>query len=124
MKILDKAIIIKDSQYLVLLRSSDSKFFPNQWDFLGGKRKDDETPEEAVIREVKEETNLDVKTENILGEYTHTEHNTLLKFTVHQVKMLSRDIKLSADHSQFVWKTKEELLNMNIAPIVRMFLEN
>ncbi len=124
MKILDKAVIIKDDQYLVLLRSSDSKFFPDQWDFPGGKREQKETPQEAVVREVKEETNLDVETTSILSKYTYTEHDTLLDFTVHKVKMLSNLIKLSKDHSQFTWKTKEELLKMSIAPIVRMFLED
>ncbi len=51
------AIIIKNHQILVIFRKSEGEQF---YSFPGGTIEPDETPENAVEREVKEETSLDV----------------------------------------------------------------
>ena len=58
---------IYDKDGKVLLQSrGDSK----KWGFPGGAIELGETPEMAAIREVKEETGLDVKVSNLFGIYT------------------------------------------------------
>lgn len=54
------ALIIKQDQILMEKRAKDSKFFPNQIIFIGGKIEDDETDnyEKALKRELKEELNI------------------------------------------------------------------
>ena len=44
---------------LMLLRCADDEFEPNKWGLPGGKIESGETPREACVRELKEETNLD-----------------------------------------------------------------
>lgn len=52
-----RAIIIEDGKLLVMHRNkSGSQYYT----LVGGRVDDDETPEQAVVREVKEETGLDV----------------------------------------------------------------
>ncbi len=53
-----RAIIVKDDQLLVMNRN---KFGQIYFTLLGGKIDLGETPEQAVIREVKEESGLDIK---------------------------------------------------------------
>jgi len=57
-------IFIKNKQtgkYLFFLRDDKSSIpHPNKWDLLGGGMKDGETPQEAVEREIKEETNISI----------------------------------------------------------------
>ena len=60
MKIVQKAVIKKGDKYLILLRPSDKKFFPDHWDFPGGKLDDGEDAIESLKREVLEETGLDM----------------------------------------------------------------
>ena len=57
-----KAIIIKKNQYLLQLRDNKKNiFFPNYWGLFGGRLEDGEKYQNGIIREIKEETNLDVR---------------------------------------------------------------
>ena len=69
MKLIQKAVIKQGDKYLIGLRSENAKYFPLHWDFPGGKLEPDEDPFEGIVREVKEETNLDVRALAVIGVY-------------------------------------------------------
>ncbi len=49
-------------EVLLFLRDNDPKIpYPNTWDVPGGHVEDGETPEECIIREMKEEMDLDLQ---------------------------------------------------------------
>lgn len=52
-----RAIIIEDGKILVMYRNKSGREY---YTLVGGRLNSDETPEQAMIREVKEETGLDV----------------------------------------------------------------
>ena len=54
------AIVQVDSHYLAVQRSDHMKL-PNKWEFPGGKLEANETEEECIIREIKEELNLEIQ---------------------------------------------------------------
>jgi 8-oxo-dGTP diphosphatase len=61
------AIILENDQGEFLLSLRDNKSwipFPHHWDLIGGHVEEGETPEEALVREIKEELNITI------GEYT------------------------------------------------------
>lgn len=58
------AIILENDkgEFLLALRDNKSWIpFPNHWDLIGGHVEDGETPEEALVREVKEELDIDIR---------------------------------------------------------------
>lgn len=61
--------IFNDNGEILLQRRGDT----NKWGFPGGAIELGETPEMAVIREVKEETGLDVEVGDLVGIYTDTD---------------------------------------------------
>lgn len=56
------ALIIHNKKLLLLLRDNIPTIpEPNKWTLIGGRVEDGETYEEALIREIKEETNISIK---------------------------------------------------------------
>ena len=54
-------ILNEKDELLVLKRPHFVKWAPNQWGLPGGKIEPDETPLQAAVREVREETTLEVE---------------------------------------------------------------
>lgn len=58
------AIILENykGEFLLYLRDNKPEIpFPDHWDLIGGHVEEGETPEEALVREVKEEIDIDLK---------------------------------------------------------------
>lgn len=64
-------IVNEDHKILLVLRPADKKIFPNCWALPGGKLEEWESLEEAVVREVNEETWLIFSS---VKKYTFTEY--------------------------------------------------
>jgi len=59
MVIAASGILLKDKKILLIKRSDYTTIYPNYWACPGGRAENNETPEMTVMREVKEEVNLD-----------------------------------------------------------------
>ena len=60
MKLISAGIIIKNNKVLVCQRKSGS-YYGLKWEFPGGKKETGETIEESLIRELKEELDIDIQ---------------------------------------------------------------
>jgi mutator protein MutT len=100
-------IIIVDRK-LLFTRARDMEFFIDP----GGKIEAGETPEEALVRELKEELSIDVNQADLelFGDYTAEAANHKGR-TVHMkafvVKKWQGDIKPSAEVEELRWLTSE-----------------
>jgi 8-oxo-dGTP diphosphatase len=66
------AIILENDkgEFLLYLRDNKPDIpFPNHWDLIGGHVEEGETPEEALVREVKEELDIDLKDYSFYKKY-------------------------------------------------------
>ncbi|MBL7021867.1 NUDIX domain-containing protein [Patescibacteria group bacterium] len=120
---LAKAIIQKEDKYLLLQRSFKSHFFPSQYDFPGGKIKEGEKTEDAIIREVKEETSLSIELGEKIGNYQFVAMDNKLHFQIFESKSFTGDIELSEDHTEAIWVSKKDLKLYDLAPIVKLYFE-
>jgi 8-oxo-dGTP diphosphatase len=123
MKIIQKAVIKKGNKYLILLREPNDRFYPKHWDFAGGSIELGETPILSIEREVMEETGFKVKAEEIIGTYDLEIEKVPLKFILYSTKIISGNIKLSKEHTDYKWSTKEEILKLKIEPFMKYFFE-
>jgi 8-oxo-dGTP diphosphatase len=119
------AIILFDDKILVTQRSEQMKL-PLKWEFPGGKLEINESVEECIIREIKEEINIEVaitrKMSNSVFDYGDFKIN-LIPFVADYV---SGKIILS-EHRAYKLLEKTELLNLDWAeadiPILQEFLK-
>lgn len=108
-KVAKLVIIDKDDQYLLMYRS-DHPIFGTDPDIPGGVVEKGETLEEAVIREVEEETGL--KIENV--ELVHEDNKYSLRGTYKSLFIAHvgerPEVTMSWEHSSFEWIPKNEFL--------------
>ena len=128
MKLIQKAVIKKGDKYLIQLRSKNAKHFPLCWDFPGGGLEDKEDPLEGITREVKEETNFDVKPIKVLGIYEFDDIDnkgkTKIRFTIYSTEIISENLKISDEHIEQRWATKEKILKLPIEPYFEPFFKD
>jgi 8-oxo-dGTP diphosphatase len=94
-------IYLKNGEILLLKRNVDP--FKGFWHVVGGHVEENETLKEALQREFKEETNLDVEIGKILGsriEKTSDRTKIVIIFKVNSVK---GEIKLNSENTEYGW---------------------
>ena len=121
MKKIAKSVIQQKGKYLVIKRSPDVRVYPNLWDIPGGKFEPGETAEQTVVRETKEEVDLDIEPGTMIktGEYHDTDMDLLFHFF--EPVILSGEIKLSHEHVEMKWATEEEIVELDIGPSLKTF---
>lgn len=91
------------------------------WEFPGGKLESGETPEQCIVREIREELAAEVKAEKILGvvEYDYPAFH----LTMHCIlcTVVSGDLQL-LEHEDARWLNKETLRSVNWLPADKLIL--
>lgn len=112
------AIILNENKSQVLLIKRGSKAYHGMWGFVSGKVDWGEEIKETVIREVKEETNLDVEIVKFVGRYYDKKGRHPTKTMIclpHICKVLGGELKAGDDASDAKWFSLEEVKDMDLA---------
>ncbi len=114
-------IIEKEGKYLCAQRRED-KVLALKWEFPGGKFENNETEEEALIRELKEELNVEItnitKYDNYSYDYGFGDYD--IHFFLCDI-VDDSNITLS-EHLQYGWFTLKELAEMDFVESSRKIL--
>ncbi|MDW7669223.1 MAG: NUDIX domain-containing protein [Bacillota bacterium] len=118
-RVIIKAMVLKNNKILILKRHPKQKVAPGKWEMTGGKLELEESLEECLTREVKEETNIDIEIKKIL--YA-TDHNTEILgkvvIIVYLCEPKNDKVILSHEHSDFRWVEVEEFRRTVFSEIV------
>jgi len=124
-KIAASAVITHNNKILLLKRASDAKLFPNYWTFPSGEIEEtDTTTEQAVIREVKEETNLDFKPLQKLGFYESIADNKRHFALVHLGSWSGKIKRQESEVSDFRWCSYNEAKKLKLAFAYKQVIED
>lgn len=97
----------------------------NIWQFVAGGGEDKETPIEAAVRELREETSINIKKEdlivldskatipvvNVTGTYTWGKDVFVVPEYAFAVNATNFQIKLSNEHTEFKWLEYDKAMN-------------
>ena len=103
-------------KFLLLRRSQNSHSNPGKWDLPGGKLNHRELLEEAVVREVWEETGISIIAGNIAGYVTFELPDKKVIAIIYDGGYVITDIKLSYEHIEYAWISLDAILEINTLP--------
>lgn len=107
------AVIMEDNKIFATQRGYGD--FKGGWEFPGGKIDEGETPEEALMREIKEELDIEIEVKELLYtvEYDYPRFHLSMDCFVCSIK--SGDLILK-EHEAAQWLTKETLDSVEWLP--------
>ena len=102
------AALIRDEDRILIAQRGRGKRFGWKWEFPGGKVRANETPEDCLQREIKEELNLEIQVEK----HFHTTHHRYPDFDIELIafwcSIIGGELKLE-EHEQVRWVTVQEM---------------
>jgi len=92
------------------------------WEYPGGMVEPGETFQEALVREVKEESGVDVEIIGFIGVCKNIEKDVVnIDFVC---KAIGGELTVSEESSEVLWVKKEDALSMITFPLTKKRLEN
>lgn len=116
--------IIRNSygEILILKRHPKSNYGSDMWELPGGKVEKGEFFDEALIREIKEETNLDCRLGDLCTaipeDYPHKRTVQIIMY----LEDVSGDVAISDEHTDYKWAKISEIEKLETTPVLERVL--
>jgi ADP-ribose pyrophosphatase YjhB (NUDIX family) len=122
------AYVVDDHDNLLLIRRTDNDLYA----IPGGALELGETLTATVVREVKEETGIDVEVTGFIGAYSNPAH--VIEFTDGEVRQefslcfratpIGGQLRTSDESKEVLWVEQTKLDTLNIHPSIRLRIEH
>lgn len=110
------AAAIEKDGLIFCAQRPEGKSLGGFWEFPGGKLENGETPEEALIREIKEEFDSEIEVISFLNEASYEYDFGIVTMKTYLSKLISGELKL-LEHQDSKWLPIEELSELEWAPV-------
>ena len=107
------AVIRKDDKIFATQRGYGE--FKDGWEFPGGKIEDGESPEQALVREIKEELDTDINVGELIDTIEFDYPNFHLSMDCFWCEIVQGGLELR-EHEAAKWLTKENLYSVEWLP--------
>lgn len=97
-------VYIKDGKILLLKRAVEP--FKGCWHVVGGHVEENETLKEALRREFKEETNLDISVGNLIDRRIEQTSDRIKLILTFEVTSAQGEIRLNSESEEYGWFAK------------------
>lgn len=109
------AAIHKNGNYFCAQRPQN-KTLGGYWEFPGGKLEVGESPEEALIREIREEFNADIRITKFINEASYNYEFGTVVMKTFEAELLSETLT-ALEHSDTIWLEPKDFHKLNWAPV-------
>lgn len=122
------AFVLDVAGRLLMIRRSDNDLYS----IPGGKLELGETLSEAVVREVHEETGIDVEVTAVVGLYSNPHHvmaydngEVRQEFSIcFRARPIGGELRTSNESSEVFWADRDGLENLDIHPSIQLRIEH
>ncbi|TCK61848.1 (deoxy)nucleoside triphosphate pyrophosphohydrolase [Seleniivibrio woodruffii] len=108
------AVLHRDGKYFIARRPLD-KQLGGLWEFPGGKVEDGESHEDALVREMLEEFDAEIKVCSFVVSTEHITDDKKLTLHFYKAEMISTRFEMR-EHIDMFWGTLDELKTKELAP--------
>ncbi len=108
------ALIIDDQNRMLVAQRSKTMSLPLKWELPGGKIELNETAEDCLVREIKEELDIEIEVLKKLEANKHTYPNIIINLIPFISKHINGIVTLK-EHTNYKWLSSNELLNLDWA---------
>jgi len=115
------ALIWEGNEFMICQRPAN-KSRALLWEFVGGKVEPNETKEQALIRECKEELNITLSVGRVFMEVVHEYPDMTVRLTLFNATILE-GIPQKIEHNDIKWITPNEISNYDFCPADQEFLK-
>lgn len=116
------AAIIQNASKILITRRGPGRHLAGYWEFPGGKLDANETEQECLAREIKEELDITIKVNAFYMQNIHQYGDKEILLKAYECVHVAGNIVLH-DHDEMAWVTKEELSNYEFSPADIPFLK-
>ena len=107
------AIIVENNKIFATQRGYGD--FKGGWEFPGGKIEAGELPQEALVREIREELDTEIEVGDLIDTIEYDYPNFHLSMECYWAKVISGDLVLK-EHAAAKWLTRDELDSVEWLP--------
>lgn len=110
------AAAIEKDGLIFCAQRPEGKSLAGFWEFPGGKLEEGETPEEALIREIKEEFDSEIEIISYLNEASYEYDFGIVTMKTYLSKLIVGNLEL-LEHQDSKWLPVDRLMELNWAPV-------
>jgi 8-oxo-dGTP diphosphatase len=109
------AAIIKDKDKILIAQRNSKDHLAGKWEFPGGKIEPGETPEECLVREIREELRIDVEIGSFYDDNVYGSKDQAIHLLFYWAEVMNGKITAIV-HDDVKWITIKELARFDFAP--------
>ena len=112
-----------DGEILIVKRHPKSRTDPDTWELPGGKVDEGESFDDALVREIKEETNLDCKVGDLAIAIQHDyPHKRTVQMIMH-LDDVEGELMISDEHTDAKYASIDEIKTLTLSSCLEKVLE-
>jgi len=109
------AAIIKDKNQLLIAKRHSKDPLAGMWEFPGGKLEPGETPEECLLREIREELRIEIEIGDFYDDNVYGHRDQAIHLLFYWAHVMNGEVT-PVVHDEIKWITINELARFDFAP--------
>lgn len=116
-------VLRNENQEILIAKRRKDQFMPELWELPGGKIEANESPKQAIVRELKEELGIKVEQLNLHQTMMHEYENRIVQLSIYNIHQY-RNTPAGIEGQAIAWTKVNDLNNYKLLPTMKAFISS